>query len=240
MLDTSLLTSNNSLNILNYVSDGIDNLILYLKNKKNKNIYWIINILKIIKKNIKIISVFFAGLCLYFSSQIIGIIYMFLLFDSIIISILILQNNLLKSHARRLAKNIISLFLLTLNLTGTFSTLVTVSFIYFEFNKFINSFIFKIIESLITFLSSTIPFISYLYPNVKLIDHKKPIESTEKTYSDSDSSSESGSESDSDSDSNSNSKHKLKKNNSTISGIIYQKKNNKEHKMYKKIIKKLE
>ncbi len=203
--------------------------------KKNKKISWFIPFIKVIKKYSSYFLILFIGLSLYFSEQVINIFELFLLFDSIILSLLILKNNTMKYYSRRLAKNVISLFILYTNLTGSLASIILFFFLYFEFNKFINKIIYQIIDQIVNFITNTLPFIKDLYPNLKLIDHNKGIESTEHTKeSDSDSDSDSDSSSDSDSDSlretdDKNKAEKLKKGS-----------NKNEYHMYKKIIKNID
>jgi uncharacterized membrane protein YgcG len=162
--------------------------------KKNKKLSWVIPIIGMTKKYSNHILILFMLLSLYFSEQVINVFEFFLLFDSIIISLLILKNNTNKHHPRRLAKNVISLFILYTNFIGSLASIVVFFLIYLEFNKFINKIIFQIIDQIISFLSNTLPFIKDMYPNLKLVDHNKGIESTELTNnSDSDSSSSSSS-----------------------------------------------
>jgi hypothetical protein len=219
---SSFNINNLHINITKLIEEYLDNNINYIKTK-NKNLSWFLPFLKIIKKNYNVILVFFVMISLYFSSQTNNLLFSFMLFDSIILSLLILQNNMLKSYARRLAKNIISLFLLYFNIIGSLPTMILVFFLYYEFNKFINKLIFKIIELIINFLSSNVPFVKIIYPHINLIDYNKPIESTEKT-----SLSTSNSES---YDSNSSSDSSLKK--------ILLKTNKNEYNFYKKLIHKV-
>ncbi len=207
--------SNNSIasiknSTITFLNNNLDNLITLLK--KNKKTRWIIPFVKITKNNTDLILLGFVLLSLYFSSQVITVFESFLLFDSIILSLLILKNNIHKTHPRRLAKNVISLFIFYVNLTGSFISIVLFFFIYFEFNKFINKLIYQLVDSIVLFIANTLP-ISGLYPNIKLIENNKTIGSTEKTsesneYGNLDDESDSsdyssGSESDSDSKSKS-------------------------------------
>lgn len=223
--------SNNSLiNIKNsattFLNNNFNNLIILIK--KNKKIKWLIPFVKITQKNTDIILLCFVLLSLYFSSQVISIFESFLLFDSIILSLLILKNNIHKTHPRRLAKNVISLFIFYINITGSLVSIILFFFIYFEFNKFINKLIYQLVDGVVIFIGNTLP-ISGLYPNIKLIQNNKNISSTEETSEsdkygnlESDESSESSESADDSSNSDSKSKSKSKD----------------ERKMYNKIIKK--
>lgn len=198
-----------------------DNLNLLQKDlKKNKKLSWFIPFIKVVKRYADYILVLFVMMSLYFSEQVINIFELFLLFDSIIISLLVLKNNNSKYHPRRLAKNIISLFVLYTNFTGSLASIIIFFLIYFEFNKFINKIIYQIIDQIIGFLSYTLPFIKDIYPNLKLIDHNKGIESTEMTGNSDSSDSESVVTDSSDSDSSDLDGSKLFKSNSVNSHIF--------------------
>ena len=190
----------------------LDELTKYIKNK-NKRLSWCLPIIKIIKSNINFILLIFLFVTLYYSSCFINLFTFFILFDSIILSVIVLQSGKDISSSRRLAKNVISLFILTINIIGSLFSILLVLLIYFSFNKYISNIIFKIIEMFINFVSNTLPFVKDLYPSIQLIDHNKHFESTELASSDSESESESEYESDTGYD-----------------------KNKKEHKFYKKLI----
>jgi len=164
-------------------SKYLDNFIKYIKNK-NKNLLWSLPIIKGIKSNINIILLFLTIISLYYSNYFINLLQYFILFDSIILSILVLQSSKNFLNSRRLAKNVISMFILSINVIGSLFSILTVILIYFGFNKFISKTIFKFVEIFINFIKSTVPIISDLYPTIKMIDHNKPIESTELDTSD--------------------------------------------------------
>ncbi len=206
----------------------LDQTIKYIKNN-NKSLSWLLPILKIIKSNVNLLLLVFFIITLYCSNYFVSLFQLFILFDSIILSLIVLQDSKNKVSCRRLAKNVISLFILTINIIGSFFSILLVILIYFSFNKYINKTIYKIIEMFINFISVTVPFVKDLYPSIYMIDHNKHFESTElvsDSKSGSDSGSDSGSRSDSDSDSDSDSNSKLNK------------KSN-EHKFYKKFISEL-
>ena len=217
-MDENILNiSNNPGKIFNKY---LDELTKYIKNK-NKNLSWCLPIIKIIKSNLNFILLIFLFVTLYYSSYFINLFQFFILFDSIILSVIVLQSGKDKVSSRRLAKNVISLFVLTINIIGSLFSILLVLLIYYSFNKFISKSIFKIIEIFINFVSSTLPFIKDLYPSIHLIDHNKHFESTELVYSD-----------DSDSDNSVDSINSEKSNNTIQSNI----KNKKEYKFYKKLM----
>jgi hypothetical protein len=215
-MDENILNiSNNPSKIFNKY---LDELTKYIKNK-NKNLSWCLPIIKIIKSNLNFILLIFLFVTLYYSSYFINLFQFFILFDSIILSTIVLQSGKDKVSSRRLAKNVISLFVLTINIIGSLFSILLVLLIYFSFNKFISKSIFKIIEIFINFVSSTLPFIKDLYPSIHLIDHNKHFESTELVDSD-------------DSVDSDNSVDSVNPNNTTLPNI----KNKKEYKFYKKLM----
>ncbi len=224
MIDTELKSltefSNNS---EKYINKNLDEISKYIKTK-NKSLSWLLPVIKTIKSNSTFILTVMFILSLYYSNQFINLFYNFILIDSIVLSVLILQNELTKANARRLAKNVISMFILNFNFFGSFASVIMVFAIYFGFNKFVNKLIFKVIEIIINFLSVTFPFLKDLYPNIKLIDHNKPIGSTE-AVEETEESDVSTYNSDNESD--------------TSISKIKNLADKKEHKMYKKLMDKI-
>lgn len=157
--------------------------IIFKINEKNKNLKFIVPIIKYIEENTIVFIFCFILLGFYFQNFIIKIILGSLFFDSIIISILVLNKSIEQSYNRRLAKNVISLSILYFNIIGSFFTLLLMLFFYNEYNKFINKIIIKLLSTIITFISSSFPFILIIYPKIKLIDNIKPIDSTSESSS---------------------------------------------------------
>jgi hypothetical protein len=162
-----------------------------------------------------------------------------MLIDSLIISLLVLQNNCIESNSRRLAKNVILIALTTTNLIGGIMTLLLVTFIYMEYSKFIGRLIFKFIKFIIKIFGNIFPPLYLLYPDIKLfnfedpdmtirsdknnIKHKKHINLLKPSSSESDSDSSSDSNSNSDLQSTTKSE-KIKKNIKQCKKINKQKK----------------
>lgn len=206
------------------LSRYLDTIIKYIKTK-NKSLDWTLPIIKTIKSNTNLILLFSVVVCLYYSNYFINLFQSFILFDSIIISILVLKSSKNPVNSRRLAKNVISLFILNINIIGSLFSILLVILIYSGFNKFISKTIFKFVEIFINFISSTLPFVSDLYPTIKMIDHNKPIESTELIHSDSDTD-----------DSNLDTDDSKSYNSSSIKKKNFKSKNKKEYNFYKKLI----
>jgi hypothetical protein len=97
-----------------------------------------------------------------------------MLIDSLVISLLILQNNCVEINSRRLAKNVILITLTTMNLIGGIMTLLLVSFVYMEYSKFIGRLIFKFIKFIIKIFGNIFPPIYLLYPDIKLFNFEDP------------------------------------------------------------------
>jgi hypothetical protein len=142
-----------------------------ITNKYNKNI---INIVKIIYSSKIIIWAIFCFCCWFFSSQILKLIYWFMLFDSIIISLLILQNCSIKYNARRLSKNVILLALSSFGFIGGIISLIMIVFIYSEYSKFINRIIFKFLKFIMKICGNIFPPLYAIYPDINLLGFDNP------------------------------------------------------------------
>lgn len=153
-------------------NDIVENLLKNTKNQlKNSNkLLIMIPIINFIKSN-KLSLLLFSFVLIYlFSNQIIYFINLYLLFDSIIISLIILQNKSLHINSRRLAKNVILKSLLHFNFIGSTLTFLFVIFIYNEYNKFINRIIFKFVKLIVFIITRIFPFSNKLYTDAKLLN----------------------------------------------------------------------
>lgn len=143
----------------------------FYQNNYSKNT---INIIKSIHSN----KIFCLGIFIlaswFWSGLILNLFYFFMLIDSLIISLLILQNNSLNTNSRRLAKNIVLIAISSMNLIGGIMTLLLVSFIYMEYSKFIGRLIFKFIKFFIKIFGNIFPPIYMLYPDIKLFNFEDP------------------------------------------------------------------
>jgi len=198
----------------------------------------IINFVKTIHSNKSFCLILFVLASWFWSNLLLSLFYCFMLIDSLVISLLILQNNCVETNSRRLAKNVILISLTSMNLIGGIMTLLLVSFIYMEYSKFIGRLIFKFIKFLIKIFGNIFPPIYLLYPDIKLFNFEDPdmtIRSDKKenikhknimkpSSSDSESNYDSGHYSESDSDSDSDSESDSKSNSSSV----HQKKNTKQ------------
>ena len=179
-----MLNKNNPfLKLVNIINNFLNNQSIQTASYlKTNNLLFLVPIIKFCTHNQSLVFVIFLILCYYFSTYILNLLYMFMLIDSIILSLLILQNKFLNINSRRLAKNVILIFLLYFNITGSLFTLLFVIFIYYEFSKFINRLVFKLIKFIFIFISKNLPYVSNLYPNVVHINFDEndlTIESTD-------------------------------------------------------------
>ena len=155
-------------NWIHYSDKFINYLIIY---KKFEFIIPIIEFINLNKSILLFIGIIFAYM---FSNQVLYFTNLFMLFDSVILSLLILQNNSLNVNSRRLSKNVILTVSIYFNLIGSLLTFIFVIFIYSEFSKFINRIIFKFIKFFIKIITNTLPFLSNLYPDVKYFNFDDP------------------------------------------------------------------
>jgi hypothetical protein len=133
---------------------------------KYKNLKFLVPLLKILKKNPSILIFLVLFFCFIFLSNIINIFFSLILFDAIILSLLIFHNSLIKINARKLAKNVLSLFILYTNFLGNFISLLLVFLMFNNSNKFFKSFIINFIGKILTFIYSVFPYIKNIYPTL--------------------------------------------------------------------------
>jgi len=134
----------------------------------------IINLVKTIHFNKPFCLIFFLLASWFWSNLILNFFYCFMLIDSLIISLLVLQNNCVNLNSRRLAKNVILIALCYINLIGGILTLLLVSFIYMEYSKFFGRLIFKFIKFIIKIIGNIFPPVYLLYPDIKLFNFEEP------------------------------------------------------------------
>ena len=143
----------------------------FQQNNYSKNV---INYVKTIQSNKSFCLIIFILASWFWSSLVLNFVYYFMLIDSLIISLLVLQNNCVETNSRRLAKNIILISLTFMNIIGGILTLLMVSFIYMEYSKFVGRLIFKLIKFFIKIMGNVFPPIYLLYPDIKLFNFEDP------------------------------------------------------------------
>ena len=153
--------------------------ITYFKNYNYSNS--LINFIKLIHSNKNIFLILFVVASWFWSNLLLKIVCNFVLVDSLIISLLVLQNNSINHNSRRLCKNIILYTLSSLNIIGGMFTLIMIIFIYLEYSKFINRLLFKTIKFIIKLIGGIFPPIFLLYPDIKLFNFDDPDNTIEST-----------------------------------------------------------
>jgi hypothetical protein len=143
----------------------IDDIISLIKDKYN-NLKFLVPLLKTLKKNPSIIIFFVLFFSFIFLSNIINIFFSLILFDAIILSLLIFHNSLIKINARKLARNVLSLFILHTNFLGNIISFLLVFLMFNNSNKFLKSFIINFIGKVLNFIYSIFPYIKNIYPTL--------------------------------------------------------------------------
>lgn len=143
---------------------------------KYKYFKFLLPILKYIYYNPFYIFILICIISSLFSLCILNFLFMFMLVNSFIISLLILHNVNIKKYSKKLSKNVLSMFILYLNPMGSLITLLIVSILYSNYSKITSKLIIKILESIVIFIFSVIPFLKYIYPDSKYIKNNNPIE----------------------------------------------------------------
>lgn len=148
--------------------------------------YWgsdiLIKYIKYIYSNKTMCIVIFLFLSWLWSNFFLNMIYYFMLIDSVILSLLVLQNNSVTLNSRRLCKNIILLALTSINIIGGIFTLLMVMFVYMEYSKFINRVMFKLLKFAIKMVGNIFPPVYLLYPNIRLFNFDDPDITIENEY----------------------------------------------------------
>lgn len=143
----------------------------FVKNNYSKTI---INGVKMIHYNKSFCLIFFLFAGWFWSTTVLNFVYCFMLIDSLIISLLVLQNNSVETNSRRLSKNVILMYIAYINPIGGVLTLLMISFIYMEYSKFVGRLIFKLIKFLIKIIGNIFPPIYLFYPDIKLFNFVDP------------------------------------------------------------------
>ncbi len=165
-----------NLNFLKSISEMIKNYetnislkledIISLIKDKYKNLKFLVPLLKKLKKNPNIFILSILLICFIFLSNILNIFFSLILFDAIILSLLIFHNSLIKINARKLARNVLSLFILYTNILGNIISLILIFLMFNNSNKFLKSFIINFIGKILNFIYSVFPYIKNIYPTL--------------------------------------------------------------------------
>lgn len=133
----------------------------------------IVKLINSIHNNQLFSLVLFLFVAWFFSKTLLNILYYFITLDSMILALVILQNQDVNSNSRRLCKNVILSGLIQSGVIGGIFTLCAVMFVYMEYSKFINRFIFKIVKFLFKMCGKTFPFVHTMYPQIQMLSFKE-------------------------------------------------------------------
>jgi hypothetical protein len=165
------------LNYENKINNKLDEIITLIK-EKNKNLKFLLPLIKVFKKNPNILLFSFLLLCLVFLSNIINLFFILILIDAIVLSLLIFNNTNIKLNARKLARNVLSLFILYTNILGNIISLILVILMFSDSSKFIKSFIINFFGKVINFIFSIFPVIKKVYPSLSELKSDVVIDSS--------------------------------------------------------------
>jgi len=152
-------------NYENKINNKLEEITLLIK-EKYKNLKFLLPLIKVFKKNPNMLLLSFLLLCLVFLSNIVNLFFTLILIDSIILSLLIFNNSTIKLNAKKLARNVLSLFILYTNILGNIVSLSLVILMFNDSNKFIKSFIITFLGKIINFIFSFFPIIKKVYPTI--------------------------------------------------------------------------
>ena len=164
-------------NYENKINNKLEEITLLIK-EKYKNLKFLLPIIKVFKKNPNMLLLSFLLLCLMFLSNIVNLFFTLILIDSIVLSLLIFNNTTIKLNARKLARNVLSLFILYTNILGNIISLTLVLLMFNDNNRFIKSFIINFLGKIINFVFSFFPIIKKIYPSITELNSDIIIESS--------------------------------------------------------------
>lgn len=152
-------------NYENKINNKLEEITILIK-EKYKNLKFLLPLIKVFKKNPNMLLLSFLLLCLVFLSNIINLFFILILTDAIVLSLLIFNNTNIKLNARKLARNVLSLFILYTNILGNIISLILVILMFSDSSKFIKSFIINFLGKIINFIFSFFPIIKKVYPSL--------------------------------------------------------------------------
>ena len=170
---TTLLLSNYE----NKINNKLEEITILIK-EKYRNLKFLLPLIKVFKKNPNMLLLSFLLLCLVFLSNIINLFFTLILIDAIVLSLLIFNNTFIKLNARKLARNVLSLFILYTNILGNIISLTLVILMFNDSSKFIKSFIINFFGKVINFIFSFFPIIKKVYPSLAELNSEVIIESS--------------------------------------------------------------
>jgi hypothetical protein len=164
-------------NYENKINNKLEEITLLIK-EKYKNLKFLLPLIKVFKKNPTMLLLSFLLLCLVFLSNIINLFFILILIDAIVLSLLIFNNTTIKLNAKKLARNVLSLFILYTNILGNIISLTLVILMFNDNNKFIKSFIINFLNKIINFIFSFFPIIKKVYPSITELNSEVIIDSS--------------------------------------------------------------
>ncbi len=164
-------------NYENKINNKLEEITILIK-EKYKNLKFLLPLIKVLKKNPNMLLLSFLLLCLVFLSNIVNLFFTLILIDAIVLSLLIFNNTSIKLNARKLARNVLSLFILYTNILGNIISLTLVILMFNDNNKFIKSFIINFLGKVINFIFSLFPIIKKVYPSISELNSEVIIQSS--------------------------------------------------------------
>ena len=164
-------------NYENKINNKLEEITLLIK-EKYRNLKFLLPLIKVFKKNPNMLLLCFLLLCLVFLSNIVNLFFILILTDAIVLSLLIFNNTAIKLNARKLARNVLSLFILYTNILGNIVSLTLVILMFSDSSKFIKSFIINFLGKIINFIFSFFPIINKIYPSLSELNSEVIIESS--------------------------------------------------------------
>jgi hypothetical protein len=165
------------INYENKINNKLEEIITLIK-EKYRNLKFLLPLIKVLKKNPNMLLICFLLLCLVFLSNIVNLFFILILTDAIVLSLLIFNNTTIKLNARKLARNVLSLFILYTNILGNIISLTLVILMFSDSSKFIKSFIINFLGKVINFVFSFFPIINKIYPSLSELNSEVIIESS--------------------------------------------------------------
>ena len=165
------------LNNENKINNKLDEITILIK-EKYKNLKFLLPLIKVLKKNPNILLLSFLLLCLVFLSNIVNLFFILILTDAIVLSLLIFNNTNIKLNARKLARNVLSLFILHTNILGNIISLILVILMFNDSSKFMKSFIINFLGKIINITFSFFPIIKKVYPSITELNSEVIIETS--------------------------------------------------------------
>jgi len=165
------------LNYENKINNKLEEITLLIK-EKYRNLKFLLPLIKVFKKNPNMLLLSFLLLCLVFLSNIVNLFFILILTDAIVLSLLIFNNTSIKINAKKLARNVLSLFILYTNILGNIVSLILVILMFNDNSKFIKSFIINFLGKIINFVFSFFPIIKKIYPSLSELKSEVIIDSS--------------------------------------------------------------